>query len=265
MNESVKRILSGTASLPFVIFSVYNQSYQSLAFALVVTFLGLISVWELRQMLFARGHQLSLILMMLGTTAIYYVYYQQLPTEYLIIILIFTLVVGLVMQLLRSDFEKVFQNLGYILFTLIYLGLMWGSIIRIKQISYRHFIVLIVATWCCDIGAYFVGITLGKHKAGIKVSPKKTYEGFIGGIFFSLLGAYLASYWSGVTFRWWFLLLPFMTILGDLVESIIKRAMGVKDSSKLVPGHGGFLDVIDAMIFTGPVYYYMLVLFDNAV
>ncbi|MCQ2383149.1 MAG: phosphatidate cytidylyltransferase, partial [Clostridia bacterium] len=115
-----------------------------------------------------------------------------------------------------------------------------------------------------DTGAYFVGILFGKHKMNPRISPKKTWEGFIGGIAVSMICSLLwATLWSiggfpilpilDHTHWYWVLiasiLLPIMGDIGDFVFSAIKRHFGVKDFSQLIPGHGGILDRIDSVIF----------------
>ncbi|CUS91747.1 phosphatidate cytidylyltransferase, partial [Candidatus Kryptonium thompsonii] len=123
------------------------------------------------------------------------------------------------------------------------------------------FIISIFAIiWICDTAAYFVGKSLGKRKLYERVSPNKTVEGFIGGLIFAFLSSFIARY----------MVLDFLTIydvvaiaiivgvfgqLGDLVESLIKRDAGVKDSSNIIPGHGGVFDRFDSLIYVAPLVY----------
>jgi phosphatidate cytidylyltransferase len=122
---------------------------------------------------------------------------------------------------------------------------------------------LVVATKFTDMGAYLVGSTLGRHKMIPRISPKKTWEGTVGGIAFAIGGVFLC--------RWVMpnemaaltnlhaviigLLLGVAAVIGDLAESLIKREAGVKDSSTILPGHGGCLDMIDSLLFTAPLLY----------
>ena len=128
-----------------------------------------------------------------------------------------------------------------------------------------HLIFLLAGTiWCGDTGAYLVGRAIGKHKLGTPVSPRKTVEGTIGGLVIGtlvgfLLGAILLKgtislgHAAVIGF-----LLTVLGQLGDLSESLIKRTAGVKDSGDVIPGHGGFLDRCDSLIFSTPVLYYYL-------
>ncbi len=125
-------------------------------------------------------------------------------------------------------------------------------------------VAVIVTIWICDSGAYYCGRAFGRHKLFERVSPKKTWEGAIGGAVFAIAGM--------IGFRQW--LLPFLSVgdavvlgavvgvfgqIGDLAESLLKRDAGVKDSSQLIPGHGGLLDRFDSLIFVAPLAYVYLV------
>jgi phosphatidate cytidylyltransferase len=121
----------------------------------------------------------------------------------------------------------------------------------------------LVITWAADSTAYFVGRAIGKHPLAPHISPKKTWEGSISGMLGSVLVAYVFSFWIHIP-------LPHLLArgilgnlagqMGDLLESAYKRSAGVKDSGGLLPGHGGILDRIDALILCLPVIWYYLVL-----
>jgi phosphatidate cytidylyltransferase len=113
--------------------------------------------------------------------------------------------------------------------------------------------------WASDTGAYFVGRSFGKHKLAERLSPKKTVEGFIGGIISSAMVAYLISlYNSTLHVTTWIVcgtVLAVAGTAGDLFESMLKRQLGVKDSGNILPGHGGILDRFDSTYFAAPVYW----------
>jgi phosphatidate cytidylyltransferase len=123
-------------------------------------------------------------------------------------------------------------------------------------------VMMIVVTATADVGAYFTGKNLGKHKLAPKVSPAKTWEGFWGGIFCTLLLAVLVWYWLPVRFAHVgltavitvFVATALASVVGDLVVSMVKRESGVKDSGKLLPGHGGVLDRLDSICGAAPVF-----------
>ena len=123
--------------------------------------------------------------------------------------------------------------------------------------------------WCSDTGAYLVGRAFGKHKLGTPVSPRKTVEGTISGLVVGTLTSFVLSMillngtlsWVNAIFIG--LLLSVLGQLGDLSASLMKRTAGVKDSGQVIPGHGGFIDRCDSLIFSTPVLYYYLELTGN--
>jgi phosphatidate cytidylyltransferase len=138
----------------------------------------------------------------------------------------------------------------------------------IKFVGPRLLLFALVITWAADTVAYFVGRAIGKHPLAPHISPKKTWEGSIGGLVGSLIVAYIFRYWLPIPVPH---LLAMATLgnvagqMGDLLESACKRSAGVKDSGALLPGHGGVLDRIDAVILCIPVIWYYLVLVNPAI
>lgn len=121
-------------------------------------------------------------------------------------------------------------------------------------------VMMFTAILLTDIGCYYAGRHLGKHKLAPVVSPNKTIEGSIGGIISAILGAVVVSFFIGFEWCWAVVVGLICTVfaqIGDLCESLIKRDAGVKDSGDSLPGHGGFLDRTDSFIFTIPVMYYV--------
>jgi phosphatidate cytidylyltransferase len=120
----------------------------------------------------------------------------------------------------------------------------------------------VVLIWINDVGAYLVGVSIGRHKLCPRVSPKKSWEGFFGGLIFTVLAAvFLGPRMSGLeTIPVWGwtvfgIVLTLSAVVGDLLESAFKRAAGVKDSGNIIPGHGGFMDRFDAMYLSLPFVY----------
>lgn len=124
---------------------------------------------------------------------------------------------------------------------------------------------LMALIWCADIAAYFTGKAFGRHKLAPRVSPGKTWEGAAGGVLAATAWVLLSAYWPGSfgdalmqRWPWWVaaliaIFLASLSIVGDLFESLLKRRAGVKDSSQLLPGHGGVFDRIDALLPVAPI------------
>lgn len=149
---------------------------------------------------------------------------------------------------------------GYTSFGLLFL--LKIRMIRSDRIGFLLLLTLFLMVWGNDIFAYFGGKYFGKHKLSPEISPGKSWEGAFSGFLGSVIGLLIAVFIIPVSFRFtWLILLPgallvsIFSPIGDLVESKLKRAAGVKDASNILPGHGGFLDRIDGLILAAPVFY----------
>ncbi|MFR7707969.1 MAG: phosphatidate cytidylyltransferase [Alistipes inops] len=122
----------------------------------------------------------------------------------------------------------------------------------------------IFTVWVNDIFAYLTGVLFGKHKMFERVSPKKSWEGFAGGLLFAVAFGVMCGWLRGEDMVWWgglALVVVVSGVLGDLVESMFKRSAGVKDSGAIIPGHGGFMDRFDALIFSVPFVFAYFTIF----
>jgi len=232
------------------------------------------AVWEFYRICEAKGLRTYKVWGVIGTVALvsgswfFYRQPQRLQLSYdfdVLILLVFALGV-FIRQFPQKLNPQGIETMAVTLFGLIYVAWLGNFITRINFASPqgRYFIMLlVVATKFTDMGAYLVGSTLGRHKMIPRISPKKTWEGTVGGIAFAVGGVFLC--------RWVMpnemaaltnlhaviigLLLGVAAVIGDLAESLIKREAGVKDSSTILPGHGGCLDMIDSLLFTAPLLY----------
>lgn len=182
-------------------------------------------------------------------------------------ILALSLILIAVVTLFRFK-DELYQESGKLIFTVIYTALpfcfalalpFWNSD---RKFTLEVFM-LFVLIWSSDTFAYIAGRLFGKHKMAPKISPKKTWEGFAGGVILTLILGYfieqnmpdLRGNWMVVGF-----LVSVFAPLGDLVESQLKRSFGVKDSGNIIPGHGGILDRLDSFIICVPVVYLYFIL-----
>lgn len=172
-----------------------------------------------------------------------------------------------VITLFRFTKELYFDN-GKLIFTVIYTALPFSFALGLPSFSSDgnftlEIFFLFVLIWSSDSFAYFTGKFLGKHKMAPKISPKKTWEGFAGGVFFTImLGYFIEMYYPDLRGNYMMvgLLVSVFGPLGDLVESQLKRTFGVKDSGNIIPGHGGILDRLDSFIICVPVVYLYFIL-----
>lgn len=176
-------------------------------------------------------------------------------------LIIFPLLASVFMiKLHKKDDEEPFTNIAYTFLGIIYVAIPFSllNIIAFATGEYSHDIVIgmMFILWASDTGAYFSGIMLGKKKLFERVSPKKTWEGSIGGALLALLMAFILSrYFIDLTTLQWLVASGLIVIsgtYGDLIESVFKRTIDIKDSGKSLPGHGGFLDRFDSLLLAAP-------------
>jgi phosphatidate cytidylyltransferase len=168
----------------------------------------------------------------------------------------------------RADFSKMLTGIGVTMLGVMYVVFLGGFLVaarigfdnRIELTSHLlgYFFLVIFAS---DIGAYLAGRAFGNHKLAPAISPGKTVEGLIGGLLFAVGGAALATFWffDELPYQWSIplaLVLAAVGVLGDLAESAMKRGAGAKDAASILPGHGGFLDRLDSLLFGAPILYY---------
>jgi phosphatidate cytidylyltransferase len=155
---------------------------------------------------------------------------------------------------------------------LVYIGWVGSYLLDIRTLENGAWWVMFIlpTVWCADTGAYMLGVAYGKHHMTPRLSPKKSWEGFIAGVFTSVLGggffAYAYSTWGPLSLPIWQgalfgLLAGLLTPFGDLGVSMLKRQAGMKDSGNILPGHGGALDRIDSWVWGAVLGYYLIKLF----
>lgn len=194
------------------------------------------------------------------------------------IFLVIPFIVAIFFAELFRDKANPFQNIAYTIVGIIYVvfpfaawvalaspGNGWFQFItsnhysmeRMREYNPHILLGFFVLLWTNDTGAYVSGMTLGRHKLWERISPKKTWEGFIGGIILSVVLAYFLSiYFKEMSLVLWIIMALVVSIfgtLGDLVESMFKRSLNVKESGDLLPGHGGILDRFDGVLLTTPL------------
>jgi len=239
----------------------------------LITFLMLVGTWEcVKIMQFGNGYEKWVVLPLI--VFIFYLFSKRYfnygfffdfrLSEILAIVLILIAVVTLF-----KFSSELYYDSGKLIFTVIYVALPFSFALGLpKFTSYDdtfslEVLFLFILIWSSDTFAYLTGKFFGKHKMAPKISPKKTWEGYIGGVVLTLVLSYfIEHYHSDLRGNWMivgFLVAAFAP-LGDLVESQLKRNFGVKDSGNIIPGHGGVLDRLDSFLICVPVVYLYFIL-----
>jgi phosphatidate cytidylyltransferase len=198
--------------------------------------------------------------------------------DYYLILLPLVFII-LITELYRRQ-EKPFDSLAHTFFAIIWIAVPFsmfpfsafsrtglGSILSHGNIIFSPGIIVgfLLLLWANDTAAYLTGIAAGRHRLMERISPKKSWEGFFGGIIIAVLAAWLLSDWLGVVnTTGWIVISIIISVagtFGDLVESMLKRSMSVKDSGTVLPGHGGFLDRFDSALVSFPLVYLFISIF----
>jgi phosphatidate cytidylyltransferase len=168
----------------------------------------------------------------------------------------------------RVNFSKMLAGVGVTLLGVMYVAFLGGFLVATRMgfdqrpnLSTHLLGYFILVIFASDTGAYFTGRAMGKHKLAPSISPGKTYEGLGGGLIASAVAAVIATFWffPELPYQWSIplaVVLAAVGVLGDLAESALKRAAGTKDAASILPGHGGFLDRLDSLLFGAPILYY---------
>jgi len=267
MSENVTRSISG---IIFIILLIFCTLYSEISFVFLFSVFTLIAVFEFSKLIDLdkkTAFLLAAVCILLGV-----VFEVHNPTNNLMLccatlFISISLTVNLFKKSAKTLFSsdklgKYFQLLGYVIFPFVLIMKLPHLFpVFTPQIVLGIFILI----WTNDTFAYIFGKYFGKNKLFERVSPKKTIEGFIGGLIGCLLVAFLlSSYFDFLTPLQWFivgLVTSVMGTIGDLVESRYKRLAGVKDSGAIMPGHGGLLDRLDSVIFATPFLYFILFFF----
>ncbi|MCX6827098.1 MAG: phosphatidate cytidylyltransferase [candidate division Zixibacteria bacterium] len=180
---------------------------------------------------------------------------------------VYFLLLGIITALKRRSPEELFRENSALVWGVAYLGLLYPFVYYIRKISPDHsgdwLLFLFGTIWLSDTLAMWIGKTVGKRKLTPTISPNKTVEGCVAGLFGGIIVACVLGCWRLSEVMLPLLLMAGLVVsmagqLGDLVESVWKRAFGIKDASAIIPGHGGILDRFDSLLFAAPILYWFL-------
>jgi len=262
-----QRVVTAVIGLLLVIFATW---FGDPWFSILIACAVLVGTFEFYRMVSnsGKGCPLTYFGLLWALVLVLSPHYNN--AEVLPIVMTLAIVLSLVWLLYRSPQEKAFHNWAWTIAGVLYVGWMlsyWLNL-RIFEDGRNWVYLALLTTFANDTGAFFAGKAWGKHRLASAISPGKTWEGVVGGLLSAMAGAIIVfvvlNLFSSFSSRYWQVMLLACLIglfaqLGDLVESLLKRNMGVKDSGKLLPGHGGVLDRFDSLIFVGPIVYYYVI------
>lgn len=267
MGEVLVRSLSGVIYVVLLIGSMFlGKEVYTVLFML----LGVVSLLEFQKLIALKNW--SIPILFAGTVLLFYK--LAIPSYLLWTLLGITIVVSLhlITDLIRVKQNTISVLRKYIL-CVFYIIVSFVCLIELPKYQgvFEPTIILgaFILIWVNDSFAFIVGKSIGKHKLLERISPKKTIEGFLGGLLFAMVASYLIYYFtnslSPIIWLVMSLIISIFGTVGDLIQSKFKRRAGVKDSGTIMPGHGGMYDRLDSIIFAGPFLYTFLIIFKQYV
>ncbi len=234
-----------------------KEMFMRIVVALILIPLALLLIIKAHSHIFLT---IVALLSILGTHELIYFLGFAAFTAYSFVIIF---ILFLLKMFSATPTEKVMEEVSYNFFAVMFVPFMFTFLALLKNIGYEWVLFLCFIVWASDSFAYFTGVTCGKHKLIPKVSPGKSIEGLIGGTIGALIIGALFNYYL-LNENWIIMAIIIVDVIvagviGDLIESMIKRSANVKDSGTLLPGHGGILDRFDSLMIAGPVLYFYLI------
>jgi len=257
-----KLLPSIAVSLSLIALIWFALAYHREIFAVVVAVAVVLGIREIVRAFSASGIHLSLVALIVASLALSYATWNW-GIAGLAVATAIALPL-LLIQLLTKGPEGFVASATGTVFSLLYLPFLGGFLILLAHTStgLERIMTFVVLVGCNDTFGYIVGVLIGKHPLVPKISPKKSWEGLIGSLIFTVLGGALAfKYIMGM--HWWIgavvgLMIVFTATCGDLIESAMKRDLALKDMGTLLPGHGGMLDRLDSVLISAPALWLAL-------
>ena len=271
MNDLKVRTLWGTIFVAVLIGATWVSPYSFSLLFLIISSFTLKEFYELLTKTGAVPHKKLGIFAGIGLFVISFFVARGTLSEAWLLTLIPLMLSLFVAELYRNkNMEMPFRNIAYTTIGVIYISVPFALLnffVFPKELGHLYepkiLLSLLFFIWASDSGAYLIGSQFGKHRLFERISPKKSWEGFFGGLAAAIIvAAILAQFWDQYSF-FPLAVIAVITVIagtfGDLIESMFKRSLGVKDSGHFMPGHGGLLDRFDSILTAIPMVYFILV------
>lgn len=265
MNNFLKRTLSGAVFITIIIGSILINEYTFAAAFALITALAVAEFHKITNRL--ENVSVNSGLAIISSVLLFvcsFLYNSNFIGAKVFSVYGLSLLIVFVYELYRKESNPI-HNWAYFVLGQVFIALPFALLTSILYvIEYQPILLLAVfaTIWVNDTGAYLVGVTFGKHRLFERISPKKSWEGFVGGGVFALISGYVFSLFiSDLDLVQWLIFSEIIVILGtygDLTESLMKRTLNIKDSGNTIPGHGGILDRFDSMILAAPAVFIYL-------
>jgi len=271
MKEIYVRSITGAVLVLIIVSSIVISKFALAGLFLIITVLGTYEFYKMLED--SKYHpQINFGTFISATlyTILALVAHNIISPLYLTLVVVLLFIIP-IRELYRTDNDSPIPNISQTVFGIIYVGLTFGLMNFLFYHGYKgeetyHFVLaFFVIIWSSDSFAYLTGVSIGKHKLFERISPKKSWEGFFGGFFAALIVGYIFStfYNDFSTLSWigYAAVINISGVYGDLIQSMFKRSLGLKDSGTILPGHGGILDRFDAAFVALPIAiaYVMLI------
>lgn len=271
----IKRIIVAFFGIPLILFVILSRYNYNLPFLLFLIILNGLCLNEMHHIFELKNIKLNKIYFITCGTLIilsfyFQIYYLKNENNIINLFFILSVCIYLIRFIFTDNFNNTILKISFFTFGLFYISYLSGYFLLLKNLtngSYFLFLIVLLI-WFNDSFAYFCGLLFGKKKLGIKASPNKSYAGIYGALFFSVISVFISEqifrdHLTLSLFKKIFIGIIFgiIAILSDLIESVLKRSAGLKDSGNLFPGHGGVLDIFDGWFFTIPLFYFYIKFF----
>jgi phosphatidate cytidylyltransferase len=277
LSNTAVRVIVGIVGIPLIIFLALSGNSVFLVFCVIVSFLCMNEFYNLFEKPKTKPGWLTgwiggisfhkTVFLLISTLIV--ICFNNEWFNY-VVILYFVMFIYLIIDEVFKK-EKHFEAIGTWLLSIVYISTPFGLLSLMDSTKFvgapaaNYAIIIMAMVWVSDTAAYFGGRTFGKHKLAERISPKKTWEGSIFGFAFTIITGIVIKNFLYPEFSYTHILAisvitGIFSQIGDLFESNLKRSVQVKDSSQLIPGHGGFLDRFDSLLFAVPAVYIYLYL-----